>query len=97
VVTERIKIIICKRCYYAILLAGVAIFIPCHMTTYGCCPDGKTPASGPGMVGCVQQDAIPHGSCFESEFGCCPNGITPSRGPAMEGCENIDCQVSQRQ
>lgn len=39
----------------------------CGGTRFGCCPDGRTAASGPGTEGCDV------GSCASTEHGCCPH------------------------
>jgi hypothetical protein len=53
-------------------------------TEYGCCSDGKTPASGEQNEGCPRQESPT--SCSESPFGCCPDGVTPAGGDNNEGC-----------
>ncbi|KAM4662260.1 papilin isoform 2-T2 [Discoglossus pictus] len=57
-------------------------FIPnrpldCRQSSYGCCSDGFTPASGPGGRGCT---------CHQSRYGCCPDGVTDAQGPNNERC-----------
>lgn len=47
----------------------------CNTTTFGCCPDLKTPSHGPLGEGC----------CLEQAYGCCPDNIIPARGPKFEG------------
>lgn len=34
-----------------------AVANTCAATTYGCCPDGKTPAAGPHQAGCPGKDS----------------------------------------
>ncbi|XP_053330825.1 papilin isoform X2 [Spea bombifrons] len=53
----------------------------CKKNIYGCCSDGKTPASGPGGQGCS--------SCWQSRFGCCPDGVTEAQGLNNVGCQNF--------
>ncbi|XP_015225011.1 PREDICTED: papilin-like [Cyprinodon variegatus] len=53
---------------------------PCMQSSYGCCPDGHTPATGPRNHGCTLED------CINSRFGCCLDGVTPARGFGMAGC-----------
>ncbi|XP_045490551.1 papilin [Pieris rapae] len=48
----------------------------CEATSYGCCPDGETPAHGPQNKGC----------CLQTAFGCCPDNYKPAEGPHFEGC-----------
>ena len=43
----------------------------CDTFEFGCCPDGVTAASGPGLEGCLD---------CNSEEGCCPDGLTPKSG-----------------
>ncbi|KAJ6638506.1 Papilin, partial [Pseudolycoriella hygida] len=49
----------------------------CQDSTYGCCQDGISEATGPGFHGC---------DCKKSQFGCCSDGRTPAEGPNQEGC-----------
>ncbi|KAG5871898.1 hypothetical protein JTB14_030952 [Gonioctena quinquepunctata] len=51
----------------------------CNDAAYRCCPDGVTPALGPGFQGCN----LP---CSNSTFGCCPDAQTSAHGPTGEGC-----------
>ncbi|MBN3312634.1 PPN protein, partial [Atractosteus spatula] len=53
----------------------------CSQSQYGCCPDGRTPASGPLGSGC------PIHSCAETRYGCCPDGVTAAQGPDRAGCQ----------
>ena len=53
-------------------------------TTYGCCPDGQTPADGPQGEGCPV-----HYTCDQTAFGCCPDGVNPANGFNGEGCEHF--------
>uniref|UniRef100_W5N748 Papilin n=1 Tax=Lepisosteus oculatus TaxID=7918 RepID=W5N748_LEPOC len=53
----------------------------CSESQYGCCPDGRTPASGPLGSGC------PIHSCAETRYGCCPDGVTAAQGPDGAGCQ----------
>ncbi|XP_067680592.1 papilin-like isoform X6 [Haliotis asinina] len=52
----------------------------CQSSRYGCCPDGRTPASGANNAGCPA-------SCQSSQYGCCDDGVTEAQGPNMYGCE----------
>uniref|UniRef100_A0A3B1JPN3 Papilin n=1 Tax=Astyanax mexicanus TaxID=7994 RepID=A0A3B1JPN3_ASTMX len=53
----------------------------CRQTQYGCCPDGRTAASGPRNQGCVQR-----AFCTRSRYGCCQDGVSRAHGPNKEGC-----------
>ena len=35
-----------------------AVANTCAATTYGCCPDGKTPAAGPHQAGCPGKELV---------------------------------------
>ncbi|XP_048259425.1 papilin-like [Haliotis rufescens] len=52
----------------------------CRSSRYGCCPDGRTPATGANNAGCPA-------SCQSSQYGCCHDGVTNAQGPKMYGCE----------
>ena len=54
----------------------------CHTSTYGCCPDTISYATGPDHFGCP---------CHSLQNGCCPDNQTPATGPKFEGC---DCRTS---
>ncbi|XP_049534828.1 papilin isoform X3 [Anopheles darlingi] len=58
----------------------------CANSTYGCCPDGKTKATGPFSEGC----SLPE-TCKETKYGCCPDGLSPATGPKDRGCPKSDC------
>ncbi|XP_058116992.1 papilin [Anopheles ziemanni] len=58
----------------------------CAKSTHGCCPDGKTKASGPFLEGC----ALPT-TCKETKHGCCPDGLSPATGPKNKGCPKAEC------
>ncbi|KAM6915029.1 papilin b, proteoglycan-like sulfated glycoprotein [Xenentodon cancila] len=53
---------------------------PCAASSYGCCPDGRTPATGPRYQGCSRDD------CVRTRYGCCLDGVTPARGYGRAGC-----------
>ncbi len=57
----------------------------CEDSEFGCCPDGVTPAEGPGHSGCNAIDA----SCAASFYGCCPDGVKAARGPGFQGCPGV--------
>ncbi|NXJ65931.1 PPN protein, partial [Rostratula benghalensis] len=65
----------------------------CHQSSHGCCPDGRTPASGPLGRGCL------FGTCHRSRYGCCPDGVSAAQGPNNMGCPQYyhDVQVSSNQ
>ncbi|XP_035782943.1 papilin-like isoform X2 [Anopheles albimanus] len=58
----------------------------CAKSAYGCCPDGKTKATGPFSEGC----SLPE-TCKETKYGCCPDGLSPATGPKDRGCPKSDC------
>ncbi|XP_068018276.1 papilin isoform X1 [Melanerpes formicivorus] len=62
----------------------------CHRSPYGCCPDGRTPASGPMGRGC------PFSTCHQNRYGCCPDGVSAAQGPNNMGCPQYS-QVSRNQ
>ncbi|XP_038104409.1 papilin isoform X3 [Culex quinquefasciatus] len=61
----------------------------CASSKFGCCPDGKTKASGPFDEGCP----VPE-TCKETKHGCCPDGVSPAKGPKNRGCPKSDCAES---
>ncbi|XP_021389219.2 papilin isoform X1 [Lonchura striata] len=52
----------------------------CHQSPHGCCPDGRTAASGPQGRGC------PFSTCHQNRYGCCPDGVSAAQGPNNIGC-----------
>lgn len=46
----------------------------CANTTYGCCPNGISTATGTNFAGCGVINAE---NCTISYFGCCPDGASP--------------------
>uniref|UniRef100_A0A182JSY1 Papilin n=1 Tax=Anopheles christyi TaxID=43041 RepID=A0A182JSY1_9DIPT len=58
----------------------------CAKSTHGCCPDGKTKASGPFLEGCTLAE-----TCKETKHGCCPDGLSPAKGPNDKGCPKGEC------
>ncbi|XP_048340392.1 papilin isoform X2 [Sphaerodactylus townsendi] len=52
----------------------------CSRSLYGCCSDGRTPATGPLKQGC------PSNFCQHARYGCCSDGVSPALGPNKEGC-----------
>ncbi|NXE21965.1 PPN protein, partial [Ardeotis kori] len=65
----------------------------CHRSAHGCCPDGRTPASGPLGRGC------PFSTCHQNRYGCCPDGVSAAQGPNNMGCPQYyrDVHVSRNQ
>ena len=57
----------------------------CDLTTFGCCRDGVSIATGPGFEGCPDRDEYKH-TCTDAPFGCCPDGETVAQGPKDAGC-----------
>ncbi|KAK1793211.1 hypothetical protein P4O66_011611, partial [Electrophorus voltai] len=53
----------------------------CSQTPYGCCPDGRTPASDFWGQGCTTRP-----SCTHTRYGCCRDGVSQALGPNKEGC-----------
>uniref|UniRef100_A0A803YGQ3 Papilin n=1 Tax=Meleagris gallopavo TaxID=9103 RepID=A0A803YGQ3_MELGA len=62
----------------------------CHQTPHGCCPDGRSPASGPLGRGCS------FNTCHQSRYGCCPDGVSAAQGPNNMGCPQHDSDVHMR-
>ncbi|XP_065354303.1 papilin isoform X3 [Calliphora vicina] len=56
----------------------------CSFSEFGCCPDGKTVASGKNFAGC--ENVFDAKDCRNSLFGCCHDGRTSATGPDYEGC-----------
>ena len=55
-----------------------------QQTTYGCCPDGQTPAGGRNNKDCPKQYG-----CQNTLYGCCPDGVSPAAGYEQQGCDKI--------
>ncbi|XP_062863790.1 papilin isoform X1 [Trichomycterus rosablanca] len=53
----------------------------CYQSQFGCCPDGRTLATGFRGQGCTQGP-----TCSSSRYGCCQDGVTDAVGPNKEGC-----------
>ena len=62
----------------------------CEGTRFGCCPDGKTAASGSKQEGCKTRSP-----CFYTEHGCCRDGRTAAKGEGFEGCDVGGCASTQ--
>ncbi|XP_035896391.1 papilin isoform X2 [Anopheles stephensi] len=58
----------------------------CAKSTHGCCPDGKTKASGPFLEGCTLAE-----TCKDTKHGCCSDGVSPAKGPNDKGCPKSEC------
>lgn len=58
----------------------------CVKSSYGCCPDNTTAATGPFDEGCP----IPK-TCEETKHGCCEDGLSPAQGPNNKGCPKSQC------
>ncbi|XP_054726012.1 papilin isoform X2 [Anastrepha obliqua] len=58
----------------------------CRKSTYGCCPDKKTPAKGSFDAGCPIVK-----TCAETKYGCCSDGVSPAEGENNEGCPKSQC------
>ncbi|NXT05071.1 PPN protein, partial [Prunella fulvescens] len=63
----------------------------CHQSPHGCCPDGRTPASGPLGRGC------PFSTCHQNRYGCCPDGVSAAQGPNNIGCPQYYRDIHTRQ
>ncbi|NXH02858.1 PPN protein, partial [Loxia leucoptera] len=63
----------------------------CHQSPHGCCPDGRTPASGPLGRGC------PFSTCRQNRYGCCPDGVSAAQGPNNIGCPQYYRDIRTRQ
>ncbi|XP_077409655.1 papilin b, proteoglycan-like sulfated glycoprotein isoform X2 [Vanacampus margaritifer] len=59
----------------------------CARSYYGCCPDGRTSASGPGHEGCIRHD------CVNTRYGCCLDGVTAASGFGRAGCPEYQTTV----
>ncbi|NWZ05603.1 PPN protein, partial [Agelaius phoeniceus] len=63
----------------------------CHQSPHGCCPDGRTLASGPLGRGC------PFSTCHQNRYGCCPDGVSAAQGPNNTGCPQYYHDIQMRQ
>ncbi|XP_026174651.1 papilin b, proteoglycan-like sulfated glycoprotein isoform X2 [Mastacembelus armatus] len=60
----------------------------CLLSMYGCCPDGRTTATGPSHEGCFQDD------CVRTRYGCCLDGVSPAQGFGRAGCPEQQTTIS---
>ncbi|XP_072930145.1 papilin isoform X3 [Epargyreus clarus] len=58
----------------------------CSRSKFGCCPDKRTPATGPFDKGCPNPK-----TCKDTKFGCCRDGVSPAAGPKNQGCPVVPC------
>jgi hypothetical protein len=61
-------------------------FSNCHLTRFGCCPDGLTPRVDPTGKNCYFPNM---GGCAGTRYGCCPDGVTPKRDFRGKNCFGI--------
>ncbi|XP_062267716.1 papilin b, proteoglycan-like sulfated glycoprotein isoform X2 [Platichthys flesus] len=61
----------------------------CAQSSYGCCPDGHTSATGPRNQGCTQDD------CVRTRYGCCLDGVTRAQGFGRAGCPEYQTPVDR--
>lgn len=61
----------------------------CLKSTFGCCPDNTTAATGPFDEGC----AVPE-TCKETKYGCCEDGVSAATGKKYKGCPDPLCKSS---
>ncbi len=61
----------------------------CKDTEFGCCPDRRSPASGPhvgpGAVAAGREDGC---GCAAGRHGCCYDGEEYAEGKDFEGCDS---------
>lgn len=67
----------------------------CSGTSYGCCPDKRTPSEMPNpeyLKGNNHQDGCQkRNACAQTEWGCCRDGISTATGPWFQGCDVGGC------
>ncbi|GFO35486.1 papilin [Plakobranchus ocellatus] len=58
-----------------------AVVLDCSLSKFGCCPDQRSPATGPDNQGCAID-------CRTWRYGCCPDGVTAADAD-RENCEDM--------
>ena len=62
----------------------------CKDTEFGCCPDRRTPSTGPyGGPEAAAAGRDDGCGCAAGEYGCCYDGETYAEGPDFEGCDSM--------
>lgn len=62
----------------------------CAESEFGCCPDGKTEATGKDYRGC---DILDPKDCTKSFFGCCPDHKTSATDSNLGGCAECSNEI----
>lgn len=65
----------------------------CAESEFGCCPDGKTEATGKDFKGCDSSSIINQDDCTKSHFGCCPDNRTAATDSNQGGCSECGNEI----